>query len=246
MQRPLQAVKTSGEREWVKALLRFYRPRQRVRLGRGDFYVGKSCFPEKESFPCDFCLCCVAARTKIGESGVGFCGFARAKLPQLKLKFETRRPAGGGDAPSSTSLSRILFRQPEAARHAAAAFVMRSFAPWKKTPAFSPRSAGKNISRRLLQRRKKYEARKEAAGKDRAHGRRDGLDRFAGDKNGPAGQLYGRWQPSARKTGARCGRPVSKGRASAMATGLYCLLRQNRCGWASGDARQAMRPGAVP
>lgn len=94
MQRPLQAVKTSGERERVEALLRFYRPRQRVRLGRGDFYVGKSCFPEKESFPCDFCLCCVAARTKIGESGVGFCGFARAKLPQLKLKFETRRPAG--------------------------------------------------------------------------------------------------------------------------------------------------------
>ena len=51
-----------------EALLRFPRPRWRVRQRRGDFCAGKNHFPERELLSCNFCLCRVTARAKIEES----------------------------------------------------------------------------------------------------------------------------------------------------------------------------------
>ena len=58
-----------------------------------DFCVGKSHFPEQKSLPCNFCLCRIAARAKIGGGGrrrriqriLRFRPWA--KLPRLKLKI---------------------------------------------------------------------------------------------------------------------------------------------------------------
>ena len=110
--RAFQTVKKpKGELERVETRSNFNRAQRRVRWARGDFFGGKSYFPERKSLPYRFCGRNSKNSSKIWRRVLTRAEFARSNLWRADSSSECAAASGcrhgrpGELAPSSTSVS---------------------------------------------------------------------------------------------------------------------------------------------